>query len=476
MATRRSSHSSPSQRRNTLSALFLLAGLAWAVIFLCLGLTPKALGFLEAGKPASAFPPETEPPQRQISETAVQSVRSPSLSTLSRALDTAGRVASKAAASAGESFDHMVDNASPALNDLLDRDHAFIELYGGAQRLMLRQVVEDPEPKYTVVRLTDTMLTFANLQPQQTDMTVRAQEMGMFARRVQRRFGTPLLYVQAPSKLDVAQLPNGVVSYADAEADQFLSLLEADGVDTLDLRPTFRAAAEKDPEQAQTYFFNTDHHWTPAGGFLGYQTLCEKLMEDYDVEIDEELMRESSFDKYTLKDVFLGSQGKRVGTLYAGLDDLEIWSPSFSTDFTYLVPLNGIQREGPFAVSLLLPERLLEDDLYESNPYAVYTGGDYLLTRAINRNNPDGIRILVLRDSYGCVLTPFLSLAAKEVMAMDCRSFNGGQSEMMKQIQWLEPDLIIVLSTTSSLEVDELYPYLPTARANALAAKEASEE
>ena len=42
-------------------------------------------------------------------------------------------------------------------------------------------------------------------------------------------------------------------------------------------------------------------------------------------------------------------------------------------------------------------------------------------------------------------------------------------------IDWLEPDLVIVLNSTGSLRVDKLYPYLPTARADAIAEKRAEE-
>ena len=54
---------------------------------------------------------------------------------------------------------------------------------------------------------------------------------------------------------------------------------------------------------------------------------------------------------------------------------------------------------------------------------------------------------------------------------MDGRQFNGNQDMMMHYIDWLEPDLVIVLNAASSLEVDGLFPYLPTNRAQNLAAK-----
>ena len=61
-------------------------------------------------------------------------------------------------------------------------------------------------------------------------------------------------------------------------------------------------------------------------------------------------------------------------------------------------------------------------------------------------------------------------------MAMDPRHFNGNQDIMMHYIDWLEPDLIIVMNTTGSLRVEKLFPYLPTARANALEQKRSGQD
>ena len=102
--------------------------------------------------------------------------------------------------------------------------------------------------------------------------------------------------------------------------------------------------------------------------------------------------------------------------------------------------MNGIERTGPFAMSLLFPEMLASDEsLYLANPYTIYSGGDFLLSRAVNEVSPYpwGRRVLVLRDSYGCAFTPFLSIISGEVIAIDPRLFNGDQEDMMEYVEWL---------------------------------------
>lgn len=449
------------ERRNTYTAVLFLAGLFAGAVFLCLGLLPEAGGFTHVRRP--------EPQAPSAATLSAEESESAPRRTVDRAIRSPLPLSAKLP-DAGEALEAAIDGSEPAVNELLDRNHTFIELYGGAQRLLGRRSIEDADPKYTVVRMEGGLLTFAAPEDTRTDMTVKAREMAAFAQRVKEEQDVPLLYVQAPSKLDVGSLPQGLENYADAEADQFLSLLDRAGVDTLDLRPLFRQAAREDPQGSLSLFYRTDHHWTPQGAFLGFQAMGEKLEWDYGFSVGEEYLDEANYDKSVLKDRFLGSQGKRVGSLYAGVDDAEIWSPTFSTDFVYTVPMSGIEREGPFAVSLLFPEQLADEgSLYDTNPYTVWSGGDFILARAENRKAPDAPRILILRDSYGCALTPFLSLLGSETMSMDPRLFNGDQDEMLEYIRWLDPDLVIVLNTTSSLRVDTLFPYLPSSRAAALA-------
>lgn len=463
------------RRRNTCTAVLFLCSLFAATLYLGFGLLSDTRGFQETARPGRSV---RTTKAVILARAAEENKKLPPLTrTPTRILRHSLGTPLPSYSDAVDSFARFTQDSDPTINALLDRDHIFIELHGAVQQLMGRRVVEDPDPQYTVVRLEDGLLSFANLEqePELETITNRAREMILFSRRVNKKYKVPFLYVQAPSKLNVSTLPDGVPDYSDAEADLFLALLRQEGVDTLDLRPVFEAAAKEDPQATDELFFHTDHHWTPKGAFLGYQALCEKLQKRYRFKIKEELTDPDCFDTFLFQDVFLGSQGRRVGSSYAGLDDMEIWSPKFSTSFTYSAPLLGVQREGPFVVSLLFPERLANTDLYAANPYTIYAGGDYLLSRAVNKNAPEGKRVLILRDSFGCGLTPFLSLACGEVIAMDPRQFNGNQDMMLHYVDWLEPDLIIVLNTTGSLRVDKLYPYLPTARANALEQKRTEE-
>lgn len=348
----------------------------------------------------------------------------------------------------------LFSSAEGAANQDLDRSHLFIQLYGGAQRLMGRQVVVDmADPDYTVARLADGTLAFQNLSASPTDQTGHANSLADLGDYLAQR-NTPLVYVQAPQKIDSDSLPLGMENYGDENADQLISLLDALGVDSIDLRPALRQG--DGTLNGAPLFFRTDHHWTAEGAFLGNQALCHGLEENYGISIDNAALDADNYDVTTYEDWFLGSQGKRVGTLYGGVDDITLWTPKFHTDFTYSAPAYFPDRNGSFAETLLFPQRLEPKDYFGGNPYTLYSGGDYALARIYNHAKPDGARILLIRDSFACTLSPFLALQCGELMTMDMRYFQGDFAQTLDQLQ---PDLVLVMYTASSTRLDTMFPF-----------------
>lgn len=341
--------------------------------------------------------------------------------------------------------------AETAANSDLDENHFFIQLYGGYQRLLGRRVVEDAQSQTaTVVKLTDGALTFANLSQVPTDVSSNAAATAGLAADLEAA-GIPYRFVLAPQKLrSNDQLPAGVRNYSIEEADYFLELLEEAGVDTLDLRPWF--------ESHGTYgdwFFRTDHHWTPQAAFAAWGVLAELLEEDYGFAVDPALTDEASYEKTVYDGFFLGSQGKRVGSLYAGSDDFTVYTPKFDTSLTYTCPFYGIDRTGPFDQSVCFPERIAEKDWFNGNPYTYYAGGDYPLARVVNHNNPGGPKILLIRDSFACALTPFLALGCSELVTVDLRYLT---DDLTETILAEDPDVVLTLYTVGTVSNPDMFP------------------
>ena len=349
----------------------------------------------------------------------------------------------------------FLEGAESAANSDLDRDHLFIQLYGGVQRLSGRRIVEDAVSENTVVKLSNGALNFVNLQAdsQAGDTVERnAAATAAFAQELEL-LDIPYLYLAAPQKIQRGQtlLPTGVEENGNASADAFLAELDRQGTDYVDLRPLF-----ENNGIYSSWFFKTDHHWKPEAAFFAWQELAGVLEDCYGFRTSPGLTNPANWSTQVLEDFFLGSQGKRVGSLYAGVDDITLYTPKFDTNLTYACPTYGFTRTGPFETSVCFPERVAERDWFNGNPYTYYSGGDYPIATITNHNNPDGPRIVMLRDSFACALAPFLSLSCSELITIDLRHFDG---DLMETIGAYDPDLVLTLYTASTTGLENMFQF-----------------
>ena len=349
----------------------------------------------------------------------------------------------------------LLEGAESAVNTDLDRDHLFIQLYGGVQRLSGRKVIQDMVEGNTVAKLSTGALNFVTLgaaaRPGE-DAARRAENTAELAEALAEQ-DIPYLYLAAPQKLQrgVQLLPEGREESGNAYCDAYLEHLDRLGVGYLDLRPLFESNGIY-----SNWFFNTDHHWKPEAAFFAWQYLTSHVEL---LETPAALTASDSWETTVLEDFFLGSQGKRVGSLYAGADDFTIYTPKFDTSLTYTNSDGSFTRTGPFNQSVCFPERVAQRDWFNGNPYTYYSGGDYGMAAMVNHNNPDGPRVVLLRESFGCALAPFLALSCSELVTIDLRHFTG---DLLETIGELEPDLVLTLYTASTTGLDNMFEFIKT--------------
>lgn len=360
-----------------------------------------------------------------------------------------------------ERFSQKTAAAEASVQSALTDRHTLIQLYGGFQALTGRTVVEDVDPASTVVRLDNGALSFvASGDP---DPTAQAASLKRLRHALDAR-DIPLLYLQAPSKITgQGDLPYGVEDSSNQNADDLLAALDEAGVDYLDFRRTLKDAGGP----WKDWFYTTDHHWTQEGAFLAFQALCDKL-EDYDqtlsaargvkrrpIVIDEKWTDRATYRITTLPDFFLGSQGKRVGSLYVGMDDFALWTPDCPTLLRY--DATDPAAHGDAEDTVLFPERLEEKDPFDANPYTYYSGGDYGAARIKNYYNPQGPKVLLIRDSFACAITPYLAYASGEVTTIDPRYFSG---DLLSYVDWIKPDVVLVMYSSGMVRSEDYYRLL----------------
>lgn len=256
----------------------------------------------------------------------------------------------------------------------------------------------------------------------------------------------PLLYVQAPAKdaLSEELFPYGVENHENEDADRLLSSLVRNHIAALDLRPML-AETVRDIEAC---FYRTDHHWTPTGALDALKPITEALGQVLHRSLDLTYADPDLWEKHTIEDWFLGSRGKRVGTLFAGVDDLIYYTPRFETMLSYAVPHKEIFKKGDFTEALIDDYYLSHCDHFGDDPYNIYGNSDPL-AQYRNGMAPNDLHLLLIGDSFSIPEAAFLSTMFSEITKVDPRYFT--QYTFCEYVNILDPDVVLLLNFPGTL-------------------------
>lgn len=312
-----------------------------------------------------------------------------------------------------------------------------VEIDGLAARVFDKHFVRDTDYSYSVVRDNHNWLQFItfNAKPKQI-----LQELDAYT-----DLGVPIVYVQPPTKYieGYTEFPATLHDQTGQNVAATAELLAAAGVPRLDLRSL---AGEQDLPKEQM-FYRTDHHWRVETAFWANAQTVAWLNEQFGWAIDADgyycdlaNWQQTDFGKN-----FLGSQGRRVGRFFGGVDDFVLIEPAFDTQFAVtLKQQNGeeVVKQGSFSEVLLDWDMLNDSDIY-SNRYGAYWGADYPLVVADNLNNDDGKRVLIIKDSYSLPYGAFMATMLDELYMVDLRYFD--IADLADYIKEIKPDLMLIM-------------------------------
>lgn len=327
---------------------------------------------------------------------------------------------------------------------------AFIELNGGWRRLLGQKIVTDADTENTVYMMDNGMLTFWYADADQHQNVESTAKLKVFLDQRQIDF----LYVQAPFKIDKYdnQLPYNISDATNQNADIFLSGLMADGVPFLDLRD-YLGRLDID---CQDQFYKTDHHWKANTAFLAHQEVLRELERIYGYDFDEEKYDRQAYKEKHQALPWIGSQGRRVGVTYGGVDSFEYLLPLFETN----LHMEVYNREGDWVrdVSGSFEEVFLRPEILESgsktdNRYASFFGNDYHLVKIRNEEGSIDKKILLIQDSFGRPFSAYMALHFTAVDILDLRDYSA--SLLTEYIEDNEFDCVAVLYNPGSLRYGE---------------------
>ncbi len=163
-------------------------------------------------------------------------------------------------------------------------------------------------------------------------------------------------------------------------------------------------------------YFRTDHHWTARGAYQGYLAFCNATQQT----------------PVALEDLESGKITGFVGSLYkASNADVLKKNPDYVEYFKTRVDVKGTvfsdskMKDGkPFYIVA----RAVNSD----NKYLAFIGGDQPLEK-IETSNKNGKKILVIKESFGNALVPFLCDNYEEVYVVDPRKTNFDLAEFVEK-------------------------------------------
>lgn len=321
----------------------------------------------------------------------------------------------------------------------------WINLNGLFQRTIGTTIIKNPEngdadlENSEVYKLDNGQIMYSS---DKKDVKYYASQITKLSTLTQER-GIDFLYVQIPFKIQNDEvMPVGTKEYGNENADELIKLLKEKQVSTLDIREKI----EKNGYKYEDLFFNTDHHWKPSAGLWAAGQIAEALRERYKVRTYDYYYDINNYEIKTYKDWFLGSLGKKTGAWYAGVDDFDVIAPNFNTNFDFWAKTiaGDVKREGTFEETMFDWDKIETKDFFDESPYAGYIGGDFPINIIQNKMAPNKKKVLLVRDSFSCVLLPYLSLSAETITAIDARHYRDmSVSDYIKKHQ-NEIDIVLI--------------------------------
>ena len=191
---------------------------------------------------------------------------------------------------------------------------------------------------------------------------------------------------------------------ADAIARMYAGM---SGVKTVNIYDTLRA------HNSEYLYFRTDHHWTALGAYYTYTEFCGAAGL---APIPLDARQKHEFEGF-------------LGTLYADAgnppklaqtpDVVEAWVPNGTNDI-YITDRNGVRSRYRGGVV-----RTDTDSFYQNaaSKYNCFIMGDNPLSEIHNESITDGSSIIVVKESFGNALVPFLVDHYEYVYVVDYRYF-----------------------------------------------------
>jgi hypothetical protein len=310
------------------------------------------------------------------------------------------------------------------VNDRIPFRESLISTYVLSSKYVFRQ----PEPS-GVWTDPDTKMLFDKAPKK---LNLRELERNLLSiERATDEATVPLLMAYVPRKQEVfnSKLPKHWDNSYLQEKPNTLSAFQATG-STIDLTEFVGSVTD---------WYLTDHHWSDDGARSATVAIHNRISE---MNLPIGILDIDSTGKKTYPD-FIGSIGRTL--TMPGVPARDKFTISWPT-ISQVSRCENLSSAGDICTGAVILDDFGNEPSPYANRYAAYLGGDNPID---DIRGPGKGTYIVLKDSFGNSLVPFLALSTERIVAVDERHYREGN--LTSLIKAVNPDGVIVLHNQLSL-------------------------
>jgi len=309
-----------------------------------------------------------------------------------------------------ESIKTAITSLEEAMNEGFTGRISFIELYSKAAKIFGKKEISD----FLYIRDENGFLHntsfYSGYDPNILNYAIRLK---ILQEKVEEK-GGKLLFIIPPTKYRVGET---VVDYGlpvanpENKISELMNIFTDYDISVIDFNQYF-------PNQSLPYdqcFYRTERYWTIPAAWMAAREISHWMEVSKGVRLDPDgsKLGPSAFDWVTYPGKMLGSQGLKTGKNYIGTEDFTALWPKDPGLYEYLSYLDNGERNivrGDIYETLI--NKSLPDTLGEypnTSAYNTYLPGQYRHSIITNRNNFEGLKVFMMRDSYFSPVSVFLA-------------------------------------------------------------------
>lgn len=163
----------------------------------------------------------------------------------------------------------------------------------------------------------------------------------------------------------------------------------------------------KDSEDA---YFKMDHHWNEKGAYLGYQTICNNVLNK----------EPNAFSYELVNDSFKGTLYSKAQTFWYEGENLFKINPEKDVNVKVEYENSGIYEDTLY----------YDDALSVKDKYTYYLKGNNAIVN-IKTSVDNGKKAVILKDSFAHILIPYLASEYEDIVVLDLRFYRQGVDEVI---------------------------------------------